>query len=1129
MKINKIIILMIMFFTLMFSANAVLTDAKSYYAMENLLDSTPNGINLTNFGATSNLGLIGNGYTFNNNYIDTNSNNLLGTNAFTVNIWIKTTSTTAGSLLSNYLFNGVNTGLALGINRDSVGANTPNTIYAGIGNTFFYSVPALINDNKWHMITYNFDGTIIKIYVDNVLKGTSGIINNPVYIDNNNFVIGKRQFNTGDTFYIGSIDELGIYNRVLTINEINQLYNSGLGFNPYSIVTPIINADNLSIYTTPQVNLTLTTTPLQNTNMSYVLNNNPEIQICSNCNSSTLNLSFTTNGIKTLTLISTDNLGQVNNTFNFTINVPIPSLSYNSFPRYYNQNVYNNSINATSNTNITLEEWELINNNISGLTAYFGTNTNVVRDEVRNLDNIGNINTISTRDISSLSGLDFATTPSGNAIETPLLNISKTKPFSVSFWINPLNDTQGLQTIMQHGAVLSDMFGISLRYGQIRAGIYNGANYNSKMGDILTNRWTFITITYDGTNLHLYRDGIDQTTIGAPVVNGASGFTIGARNLAKDYKFNGYLDEIRIYNKVLNTTEISQLQTFIPATLLNTSLLCSNCVSTNLSINNLTDNDYIFNLLSITSFGVKEYGNVMTIDTIKPIIFNNIGSEINSNSNINFNSFCTDINLNFCDISINNQVQPLNINSFNFTSNGNFSYIINAQDLAGNNINQSGTVFINPYFNINFLQSNGSDILNYTIDNILFNNPTSLLYSTLLNKNNITFSKLGYVDTDINYDINQLNPFNSNYTINQSQINLNIYNADTKQLLTGTTDIILIAGKGWTGSTTTGQATIKDFNFVSGDYQIIVNHNSFKSETLYFTYDNRKNINKNVYLLNATGVNTGYVTMVASTDTGQFISGAICNALEWNSNSSAYVSVAEGLTNSFGQTKLNIHLNIDSYKFQCSKNGQSSESQTQIVQTNGLTIPLVLSQATNAKPYSLGGVSFKFTFVNSSTTNKLLSFDYTDSKNLVTTACIDVYKVQGITQTLLNQTCINSSTAKIFLDINTNTSYTINAIAKVQDSSGSFQTLKKIVFSGSDSFEGVLKQYHLDIVIPLVLTIVGIIIGLSLNPQNIFISAISSIIMVWISVLLVPSTISSTIAVFISFICILIIYGGQKR
>jgi hypothetical protein len=81
-----------------------------------------------------------------------------------------------------------------------------------------------INDNQWHHIVMQNNGTVTLLYVDAILEGTvpdnlsvgSGTTNNKLYI-------GKS--NQGQYVFKGALDELRIYNRLLTQIEIDSLYN----------------------------------------------------------------------------------------------------------------------------------------------------------------------------------------------------------------------------------------------------------------------------------------------------------------------------------------------------------------------------------------------------------------------------------------------------------------------------------------------------------------------------------------------------------------------------------------------------------------------------------------------------------------------------------------------------------------------------------------------------------------------------------------------------------------------------------------------------------------------------------------------------------------------------------------
>jgi hypothetical protein len=97
--------------------------------------------------------------------------------------------------------------------------------------------------------------------------------------------------------------------------------------------------------------------------------------------------------------------------------------------------------------------------------------------------------------------------------------------------------------------------------------INNNANNIHNVGVVFsTNQWIFIVGTYDGTNLSTYYNGNLNYATNSP------GFTIWGDNnqtLKIGYDqyesgrfFNGLIDDVRIYNRALSATEITNLYNF---------------------------------------------------------------------------------------------------------------------------------------------------------------------------------------------------------------------------------------------------------------------------------------------------------------------------------------------------------------------------------------------------------------------------------------------------------------------------------------------------------------------------------------------------------------------------------------
>jgi hypothetical protein len=101
--------------------------------------------------------------------------------------------------------------------------------------------------------------------------------------------------------------------------------------------------------------------------------------------------------------------------------------------------------------------------------------------------------------------------------------------------------------------------GSTLSGAGLRVGYYNGNWNESSMYALSANNWYHIIGTYDGANLRLYINNVNQVTTantGTPTAN-----TGGIRLMRRwdfDNYWDGHLSTVRIYNRALSALEIKQ-------------------------------------------------------------------------------------------------------------------------------------------------------------------------------------------------------------------------------------------------------------------------------------------------------------------------------------------------------------------------------------------------------------------------------------------------------------------------------------------------------------------------------------------------------------------------------------------
>ena len=195
----------------------------SYSFTGNANDSSGNNYNGTLNGnpslTTDRYGRSNSAYAFDgNDYIYT-SDNMANqfSNVFTISAWIKSTNNATVDIFGM----GIQTcdsnagpvirlGSLINFNRCNEGFNTNN------GNYYY--------DGVWHHYAFTYSGSQRKVYRDGNLISTN-TKSNIFTINTYGLAIGRNQMNQNSNFFIGSMDEVNVWNVALTDNEISSVYN----------------------------------------------------------------------------------------------------------------------------------------------------------------------------------------------------------------------------------------------------------------------------------------------------------------------------------------------------------------------------------------------------------------------------------------------------------------------------------------------------------------------------------------------------------------------------------------------------------------------------------------------------------------------------------------------------------------------------------------------------------------------------------------------------------------------------------------------------------------------------------------------------------------------------------------
>jgi hypothetical protein len=385
----------------------------------NANDESGNGNNGTVNGATlsvDQIGAVNRAYHFNgvNSYISVQNSPSIQINSISqsISFWVKIPSI-PNPINEHALFEKMDQNLnidptggsAKGFKISFSGTNLCYGIKNGSGNNWGNStIPNnLINLNSFQHVVFSNDGSSIRSYLNGVLINTTSLpIGASLGLNTNNFYMGKETWMSNGTpmdLFNGDLDEIGIWSRALTQQEITVLYQ---GCNVTATITPqsnttfcqggfvTLNASTGTNYTYEWykngqlINGASSNTYQATTSGSYTVK-----VIDGACSATSSQTSITVNPLPTAVITPQSsttfcsgnsvllNASTANgNTYEwFKNSVLIPSASNSSYSANqsgsYTVKIYNGTCNTTSSaTNVTVNPSPTASINTSGSTTF---------------------------------------------------------------------------------------------------------------------------------------------------------------------------------------------------------------------------------------------------------------------------------------------------------------------------------------------------------------------------------------------------------------------------------------------------------------------------------------------------------------------------------------------------------------------------------------------------------------------------------------------------------------------------------------------------------------------------------------------------------------------------------------
>lgn len=138
--------------------------------------------------------------------------------SFSIGYWFKTASSETQYQMQSY-----NPATGRGFVVFGTAMFAESYFYAPHPSNWVRTSTSDFNDNQWHYLLIQRDGTTLRYYVDAVLLDVETLAGD--ITSNADLLIGTSNDFLG--FYVGLIDEIELYNRALTASEIQSIYNAG--------------------------------------------------------------------------------------------------------------------------------------------------------------------------------------------------------------------------------------------------------------------------------------------------------------------------------------------------------------------------------------------------------------------------------------------------------------------------------------------------------------------------------------------------------------------------------------------------------------------------------------------------------------------------------------------------------------------------------------------------------------------------------------------------------------------------------------------------------------------------------------------------------------------------------------
>ncbi|WP_445474203.1 disaggregatase related repeat-containing protein [Methanococcoides methylutens] len=505
------------------------------------VDSSGNNNDGTISGATWTQGIAGNAaLSFDgvDDYVDAGNGASLNNpgNQITMEAWVYPTSLSESYIISKHPGDTVTSGYNLLI--------TQNKFYfrLGDGTTRYQLVsPHGMSTNTWYHVAAVYDGTSMKIYRNGTELSGSTPFSGNIGANSYNVTIGKSVSGTSYSWN-GDIDDVKIYDRALSGEEILSHYNEGASdttppiISPSDTTPPTISSISSSDITSSETTIIWNTNEISDSRIEYGLTT-------SYGSSTTLDPTLVSSHSQILSGLTASTLYHY---------------------RVISRDAAGNLVISTDQTFITSDQTFITSDPALSPVAYwkFDENTGTIAADSSGNNNDGTINGATwTQGVVGDAALSFDGVDdyvdAGNGAN---LNIPGNQ-ITMEAWVYPTSLSESYIISKHPGDTVTSGYNLLITQNKFYFRLGDGTTRYQLVlpHGMSTNTWYHVAAVYDGTSMKIYRNGTElsgSTPFSGNIGANSYNVTIGKSVSGTSYSWNGDIDDVKIYDRALSGEEI---------------------------------------------------------------------------------------------------------------------------------------------------------------------------------------------------------------------------------------------------------------------------------------------------------------------------------------------------------------------------------------------------------------------------------------------------------------------------------------------------------------------------------------------------------------------------------------------